>query len=145
MMKDLHVQYGALEFPQQDVLVSPHYRPELVAQVQMPPYITTSMEFHYGQSEEAQPGGKLSQLEAGMQTLGKEHPDTLDAMVNLASTYWKQRRWKEAEELEVPVFDIRKRTLRKEHPSTLDVMANLASTYWKQRRWKDAKELQAVC
>ena len=26
-----------------------------------------------------------------------EHPDTLTSMVNLASTYWNQGRWKEAE------------------------------------------------
>jgi hypothetical protein len=33
--------------------------------------------------------------------LGDEHPDALTSMGNLASTYWKQGRWKEAEELEV--------------------------------------------
>ncbi|KAI1026498.1 hypothetical protein LB504_013125 [Fusarium proliferatum] len=33
--------------------------------------------------------------------LGEEHPDTLTSMANLASTYWNQGRWKEAEELDM--------------------------------------------
>jgi hypothetical protein len=38
-------------------------------------------------------------MEARKQVLGPEYPDTLLAMGNLASTYCKQGRWKEAEEL----------------------------------------------
>jgi Tetratricopeptide repeat len=30
----------------------------------------------------------------------EEHPDTLTSMGNLASTYWNQGQWAEAEELE---------------------------------------------
>jgi hypothetical protein len=33
--------------------------------------------------------------------LGDEHPDTWTTMANLATTYWNQGRWAEAEELEV--------------------------------------------
>ncbi|KAL9561423.1 hypothetical protein ACKAV7_014778 [Fusarium commune] len=76
--------------------------------------------------------------------LGEEHPDTLTSMANLASTYWNQRRWKEAEELQVAVLETSKRTLGEEHPNTLTSMANLASTYWNQRRWKEAEELQVA-
>ncbi|KZL79726.1 tpr domain protein, partial [Colletotrichum incanum] len=50
-------------------------------------------------------------------------------MANLASTYWNQGRWKEAEELEVRVMEMRKRVLGDEHPDTLTSIANLASTY----------------
>ena len=39
--------------------------------------------------------------------LGAEHPDTLTSMANLASTYWNQGRWNEAEQLEVQVMDIK--------------------------------------
>jgi hypothetical protein len=39
-------------------------------------------------------------------------------MVNLASTYSHQWRWKEAEELELQVIEIRKRVLGQEHPDT---------------------------
>ncbi len=73
--------------------------------------------------------------------LGKEHPDTLTSMANLASTYWNQGRWKEAEELNAQVMETRKRVLGTQHPNTLISMANLASTYRTQGRWKEAEEL----
>jgi hypothetical protein len=41
---------------------------------------------------------------ASSRVLGEEHPSTLTSMGNLASTYWNQGRWKEAEELEVQVM-----------------------------------------
>ena len=41
--------------------------------------------------------------------LGREHPDMLTSMANLALTYGNQGRWKEAEELEVEVMEMRKR------------------------------------
>ena len=62
-------------------------------------------------------------------------------MANLASTFWNQGRWKEAEELEVQVMKTRNRELGQEHPDTLTSMANLASTYRNQGRWKEAEEL----
>ena len=51
---------------------------------------------------------------------------------NLASTFWNQGRWKEAEELLVQVMETFKRVLGQEHPDTLTSMANLASTYRNQ-------------
>ncbi|SCO87692.1 uncharacterized protein FRV6_11819 [Fusarium oxysporum] len=36
--------------------------------------------------------------------LGEAHPDTLTSMANLASTYWNQGRWKEAEELDMAQY-----------------------------------------
>jgi hypothetical protein len=42
-------------------------------------------------------------VETGTKVLGEEHPSTLTSMANLASTFWNQDRWKEAEELEVGV------------------------------------------
>ncbi len=74
--------------------------------------------------------------------LGEEHPDTLLAMANLASTYWDQGRWKDAEELQLQVLTSQKRVLGEEHPDTLSAMGNLASTYWNQGRQKEAEELQ---
>jgi hypothetical protein len=38
-------------------------------------------------------------METRKRVFGQEHPDTLTSMANLALTYWKQGRWKEAEEL----------------------------------------------
>ncbi|KAK1765234.1 hypothetical protein QBC33DRAFT_495970 [Phialemonium atrogriseum] len=74
--------------------------------------------------------------------LGKEHPNTLSSMHNLALTYLNQGRWKEAEELGVQVIETSKRMLGKEHPNTLSGMHNLASTYGNQGRWKEAEELE---
>ena len=73
---------------------------------------------------------------------GAEHPDTLSAMGNLASTYRHQGRWKEAEQLELQVKDGRLKVLGEEHPDTLLAMGNLASTYRYQGRWKEAEELE---
>ena len=39
--------------------------------------------------------------------LGADHPDTLNSMENLASTYWNQGRWNEAEDLELEVMNIK--------------------------------------
>ncbi|KAL4862232.1 nucleoside phosphorylase domain-containing protein [Aspergillus spectabilis] len=104
----------------------------------------------------------------------KSDPSTsiLITMSDLASTYWNQGRWKEAEkldkqameirkqvlgpehpetllrtmeeaeELEVPVLPIRKRVLGPEHPDALFSMANIACTYRYQGRWKEAEELE---
>ncbi|KAJ5460953.1 uncharacterized protein N7458_002505 [Penicillium daleae] len=43
--------------------------------------------------------------------LGVDHPDTLTSMANLASTYWNQGRWEEAEQLEVDSQDEARRGL----------------------------------
>ena len=68
-------------------------------------------------------------METRKRVLGYEHPSTLSSMGNLVSTYRKQGRWKEAEELFIQVIETKKRVLGREHPSMLTSMANLASTY----------------
>jgi len=77
--------------------------------------------------------------------LGEEHPDTLNSMANLASTYRNQGRWKEAEELDVGVMKTRKRVLGEEHPRTLTSMANLAFTWKAQGRNAKAIKLMKEC
>ena len=62
--------------------------------------------------------------------LGAEHPDTLSSVANLASIYWNQGRWNEAEQLEIQVIDTKKKLFGEEHPDILISMANLARTYW---------------
>ena len=74
--------------------------------------------------------------------LEMEIRNTLNSLGLLASTFWNQGRWKEAEELEVQVMRTSTRVLGEEHPSTLTSMANLASTFWNQGRWKEAEELE---
>jgi len=68
-------------------------------------------------------------METSKRLLGQEHPDTLTSIGNLASTFWNQGRWKEAEDLEVQVIETSKRVLGQENPSTLSSIGNLASTY----------------
>jgi hypothetical protein len=67
-------------------------------------------------------------METRKRVLGQEHPDTLTSIANLASTFWNQGRWKEAEDLFVQVMETRKRVLGQEHPDTLTSIASLAST-----------------
>ncbi|KAE8371536.1 hypothetical protein BDV26DRAFT_125608 [Aspergillus bertholletiae] len=74
-----------------------------------------------------------------------EHPNTLTSMANLASTYWNQGRWKEAEELEVQVMETRKQVLGSEHPSTLTSTHNLAYTWESLGKINDALMLMEKC
>jgi hypothetical protein len=66
-------------------------------------------------------------------------------MANLASTFWKQGRWKETEELEVQVMETRKRVLGAKHPDTLTSMNNLAFTFKFQCRNDEAISLLKTC
>ncbi|RYP24486.1 hypothetical protein DL765_000506 [Monosporascus sp. GIB2] len=99
--------------------------------------LAVSQAYPYGDFENR----ALKAVELRKAVLGDEHPDTLSSAANLASTYWKQGRWKEAETLQVQVMEISKKVLGDEHPDTLNNAANLASTYWKQGRWKEAETL----
>ena len=63
---------------------------------------------------------------------------------NLASTFWSQGRWNEAEKLEVVAMETRKRVLGDRHPDTLTSIANLAETFRSQGRWDEAEKLQVV-
>lgn len=51
--------------------------------------------------------------------VGREHPDTLTCIANLALRYKAQGRWREAEELEMEVIRARKHVQGEEHPDTL--------------------------
>ena len=70
---------------------------------------------------------------------GPEHPDTLNCIANLASTYRYQGKWNQAEQLQVQLIDIRKKLLGLEHLDTLNSIANLASTYRDQGKWNEAE------
>ena len=67
-------------------------------------------------------------LEARRRLLGAEHPDTLTAMNNLATTFEAQGDLAGARQLEETVLEARRRVLGAEHPDTLASMSNLAST-----------------
>ena len=61
--------------------------------------------------------------------LGPEHPDTLTARANLASSYRQAGRTNDAIKIEEQVVGDRERILGPEHPNTLTARANLASSY----------------
>ncbi|KAE8420282.1 hypothetical protein BDV36DRAFT_307001 [Aspergillus pseudocaelatus] len=73
---------------------------------------------------------------------GPEHATTMTSMSYLASIYWTQGQWNEAEELAIQVTDRSKTVLGAEHPDTLTSILSLASTYWNQGRWNEAEELE---
>jgi hypothetical protein len=73
--------------------------------------------------------------------LDEEHPHTLTSMANLASIYWNQGRWEEAENLERQVMETRSRQFGHRHPDTLTAMANLAYTWKSQGQDQDAIDL----
>ena len=59
-------------------------------------------------------------LEASVRLQGKEHPDTLTAMNNLARTLYAQGDLNGTRTLEEQVLEARARLLGKEHPDTLN-------------------------
>jgi tetratricopeptide (TPR) repeat protein len=79
-------------------------------------------------------------LKLRKEVLGGKHPDTIESMADLASTYHQQGRLKEAEEIKIKVLDLQKEVLGEKHPDTIESMADLASTYHQQGRLKEAEE-----
>ncbi|KAJ7255746.1 hypothetical protein C8J57DRAFT_1186377 [Mycena rebaudengoi] len=61
----------------------------------------------------------IAVLETRKQILGLEHPDTLVAMSNLAATYRKLGKFRDAGELQIAVLTKRKQILGPEHPKTV--------------------------
>jgi hypothetical protein len=74
-------------------------------------------------------------IEKRKKVLGEEHPDTLTSMSNLAFTYYMQRRWREAEELEMQTIEKKKKVLGEEHPDTLNSIFILKSLERRCWRW----------
>ena len=67
--------------------------------------------------------------------LGKEHPDTLGSVNNLAELYQVEGRYAEAEPLYKRALETQERVLGKEHPDTLGSVNNLAELYRVQGRY----------
>ncbi|KAI4251527.1 MAG: hypothetical protein LQ352_004797 [Teloschistes flavicans] len=71
------------------------------------------------------------------------HYSTVSSMANLALTYSRQGRLKEAEELEVRVLELRMKNCSSDDPAVLKAMGNLGLTYYYQGRYKEAEMLQS--
>ena len=74
--------------------------------------------------------------------LGKEHPDTICAMGNLANTFWSLTKYADAEKLHIKVLDLSNRLLGEEHLHTITAMNNLANTYDSLEKYADAEKLK---
>jgi tetratricopeptide (TPR) repeat protein len=78
--------------------------------------------------------------------LGKEHPDTLTSMNNLAGVLDSQGKYEEAEAMYRQTLASREKVLGKEHPSTLMSVYCLAYLLAKQDLYEKAHTLyQRAC
>ena len=73
--------------------------------------------------------------------LGDGHEDSIDSTGMLATAYWLEGRWEEAEKLFSREMQLSKMTLGEDHPNTLASMRKLAATYMNQSRWEEAEQL----
>jgi hypothetical protein len=74
--------------------------------------------------------------------LGKEHPNTLKSMLNLAGTLYAQGDLAGARTLQEQVLEAMARLLGQEHPDTLTAMNNLAQTLYAQGDLAGVRTLQ---
>jgi tetratricopeptide (TPR) repeat protein len=80
-------------------------------------------------------------LELREKALGKEHPDTLMSMNNLAAVLRQQGKYEEAEQMHRQTLGLRERVLGKEHPNTLTSMNNLAIVLNRQGKYEEAEQM----
>jgi hypothetical protein len=59
--------------------------------------------------------------------LGKDHPDTLKSMSDLATSLYDQGRYIEAEAIYRETLQLEETVLGKDHPDALNTIGNLAS------------------
>ena len=85
---------------------------------------------------------QIQVLDRRNRILGVEHPDTINAMGNLAETYGSLGNYREAEKLEIQVLHARNRILGEEHPDTIRAMANLGATYQYVGNYTKAEKLE---
>ncbi|KAJ7692899.1 P-loop containing nucleoside triphosphate hydrolase protein, partial [Mycena rosella] len=135
---------------QGDYLFRQRLLPHLDSVTRRQTFIQSKFSYEYGYIYyEGGRGKEAERLTASLLTmqkrlLGEEHPSTLTAMGNLASTYCALGQWKQAEELGVIVMERRNRLFGKEHPETLLAMGDLAWTYHHLGRLEEAEELEVI-
>ncbi|KAJ1561323.1 Kinesin light chain 3 [Nowakowskiella sp. JEL0078] len=76
---------------------------------------------------------------------GRNHPDTLSAINNLASFYKFQGKYQKAHELFVECLEKRKRAIGEFHPLTLKTYINVASLLGLSGNFKEAEALHLQC
>ena len=76
------------------------------------------------------------------QSVGADHPDTLQSLHDLATVYHKQGRYGKAESIHRSTLAGRERILGKEHPDTLRSVNGLATAIELQGRYTEAETLR---
>ncbi|PWO27345.1 EntF, Non-ribosomal peptide synthetase [Pyrenophora tritici-repentis] len=83
----------------------------------------------------------------GKEVLGREHPDTLTSMSNLAGVLGRQGKYKEAEVMNRQMLALSETVLGREHPdtltsmNTLTSMSNLAGVLGRQGKYEEAEAM----
>ena len=80
-------------------------------------------------------------LQLREKVLGKEHPDTLASITNLALSLGQQGKFVEAEALGRQTLQLKEKVLGKEHPDTLASINNLALSFRLQGKFAEAEAL----
>ena len=84
---------------------------------------------------------QIQVLDERSRTLGEEHPDTINAINDLACTYWNLGKYADAEKLQIKVLDLRNRYLGDEDLDTIWAVGNLAVTYQSLGKYVEAEKL----
>jgi len=81
------------------------------------------------------------ELDGCEKMLGKDHPDTLRSVSNLASVLRSQGKYEEAEAMNRRALDGMEKMLGKEHPHTLRSVSNLALLLVDQGKYEEAEAM----
>ena len=85
---------------------------------------------------------QIKVLDTRNEILGVEHPETIGAMGNLATTYYFLGKYTKAEKMQMEVLDASNRILGEEHPETIYAMGHLAATYQNLGKYTEAENLE---
>ncbi|KAK5993964.1 Nephrocystin-3-like protein [Cladobotryum mycophilum] len=85
---------------------------------------------------------KIVQLQQSV--LGEKHSSTLISMQRLSTTYQRQGRYKDTEDLLNKLLSLNKKVRGDDHEETLESLAALSRIYQLQARYEEAEEVQTV-
>ncbi|KAK0316452.1 hypothetical protein LTR01_000200 [Friedmanniomyces endolithicus] len=103
-------------------------------------YKAASFMNEQGQLEPAEAMGRRA-LEVREKILGKEHPNTLSSLNNLANVLQRQGKYEAEETMFRRVLETSERVLEKEHPNTLSSFNNLANVLQRQGKYEAAETI----
>ena len=79
-------------------------------------------------------------LSIWQETTGRESPQTLATMHNLANLYYMQAKYDQAIELYKAVLDMRERELGTSHPDLLEILKYLGQSYFQSQLHDEAED-----